>query len=40
LEELASEQRWAELFERSRESLAKLAKEALKECRAGKTQPL
>ncbi len=40
LEELASERRWDELFERSTDTLAKLAKEALAEDRAGRTRPL
>jgi len=40
LEELASERRWDELFEPSTDTLAKLAKEALAEDRAGRTRPL
>jgi len=40
LEELESERRWDELFERSADTLAKLAKEALDEDRAGRTRPL
>ncbi len=40
LEELASERRWDELFERSADTLAKLANEALAEDRAGRTRPL
>ncbi len=40
LEELESERRWDELFERSADTLAKLAKEALAEDRAGRTRPL
>ncbi len=40
LEELASERRWDELFERSADTLAKLANEALTEDRAGRTRPL
>ena len=40
LEELASEQRWAELFGRSQGELARLAQEALAEYDAGKTKPL
>ena len=40
LEELASERRWDELFDRSTDALAKLAKEALAEDRAGRTRPL
>ena len=40
LEELASEQKWAELFAKSQASLARLAEEALAEHRAGKTKPL
>ncbi|HXX83513.1 MAG TPA: hypothetical protein VEN29_05975 [Casimicrobiaceae bacterium] len=40
LEELASEQRWNELFAKSQDVLAKLAEEALAEHRAGRTKPL
>lgn len=40
LEELASEQRWAESFARSQDKLAKLAEEALAEYNAGRTKPL
>jgi hypothetical protein len=40
LDELESERRWDELFERSAHTLAKLAKEALAEDRAGRTRPL
>ena len=40
LEELASEQRWDELFARSSDTLERLANEALAEFRAGRTQPL
>ena len=40
LEELASEQRWAESFVRSQDKLAKLAEEALAEYKAGRTKPL
>lgn len=40
LEELASEQRWSELFANSQGPLARLAEEALAEHRAGKTKPL
>lgn len=40
IEELASERRWAALFDRSQDVLAQLADDALKEHRAGKTQPL
>ncbi len=38
--ELASEERWRELFEESQDALAELAEEALAEHRAGKTKPL
>ena len=38
--ELASEERWKELFEDSQNVLAELAEEALAEHRAGKTEPL
>jgi hypothetical protein len=40
LEELASERRWDELFNRSSDKLAALGKEALAEHRAGRTQDL
>jgi hypothetical protein len=40
LEELESEQRWDELFERSQDLLARMADEARREHRAGLTQPL
>jgi hypothetical protein len=40
LDELASEQRWSELFAQSQDALAKMAEEALAEHRAGKTKPL
>jgi hypothetical protein len=39
LEELASEQRWAESFAKSQDVLEKLAEEALAEHRAGLTKP-
>ncbi len=40
LEELASEQKWGELFAKSQDLLAQMAGEALAEDRAGKTKPL
>jgi hypothetical protein len=40
LEELASEQRWAESFSKSQDLLAKLAEKALAEHAAGRTKPL
>ena len=40
LEELASEERWAKSFAKSRDVLEKLAEEALAEHRAGLTKPL
>jgi hypothetical protein len=40
LEELASEERWAESFAKSQDKLAKLAEEALAEYNAGRTKPL
>jgi hypothetical protein len=40
LEELESEQRWAESFAKSQDKLAKLAEEALAEYNAGRTKPL
>ena len=40
LEEIASEQKWNDLFARSQDVLAKRAEEALVEHRAGKTEPL
>lgn len=39
LEEIESDRRWDELFDRSTETLDKLAEEALAEHRAGKTKP-
>lgn len=39
LEEIASEQRWAELFMQSQDALGKLAAEALAEHASGKTKP-
>jgi len=39
LEELEAERRWDELFQRSADTLAKLAKKALGEDRAGRTRP-
>jgi len=39
LEELASEQRWAESFAKSQDLLENLAEEALAEYRAGLTKP-
>ena len=40
LGELAAEQRWSELLEKSGNILSKLADEALAEHRAGKSEPL
>jgi hypothetical protein len=40
LEELASEKRWTELFEKSQDKLAKLAENALADYAAGRTKPL
>ena len=40
LAELASEERWNDLFAKSQDLLAELAQEALADHRAGKTQPL
>ncbi len=40
LDELASEQKWSELFSQSQDVLAKMAEEALAEHSAGKTKPL
>ncbi len=40
LEELASEQKWGELFAKSQDLLAQMAGEALGEDRSGKTKPL
>ena len=40
LEEMASEQRWARSFAKSRDRLAKLAAEATAEYKAGRTKPL
>jgi hypothetical protein len=40
LDELKSEERWAKLFEKSQDLLGKMADEALKEHRKGKTRLL
>ena len=40
LEEMASERRWDEAFQRSPDELGKLAGEALGEHRAGRSRPL
>ncbi len=40
LAELDAEQRWNELFERSRDRLAELGREALHEHRIGRSKPL
>jgi hypothetical protein len=40
LEEIASEKRWSELFERSQDTLSKLADEALDDYHADRTKPL
>ena len=40
LDELASEQKWDELFASSQDTLKTLADEALAEHRAGRTKPL
>lgn len=40
LEELASEDRWRELFAKSADKLSQLANEALEEYRSGRTQEL
>lgn len=40
LEEIASEDRWREMFAKSPDKLAQLANEALEEYRAGRTQEL
>ena len=40
LDELASERRWDEAFRRSPDPLGKLADEALREHRAGRSRPL
>ena len=40
LEELTSEQRWADSFAKSQDQFAKLAQEALSEYNAGRTKPL
>ena len=40
LGELDAEQRWDELFERSRDRLAELSREALREHRSGRSKPL
>lgn len=39
IQEMQSEKRWAKLFKGSQDQLSKLADEALKEHRAGKTKP-
>lgn len=39
IEEMASEQRWAQSFEKSQDTLAKLADEALAEDQAGLAKP-
>jgi hypothetical protein len=40
LDEIASEQKWDELFAKSQDKLSQLADEALKEFKKGKTKPL
>lgn len=40
LDEIASEQKWGELFAKSQDKLAQLAGEALAERHAGKIKPL
>jgi hypothetical protein len=40
LAELASEKRWEEAFERTRDSLTQLARHALTEHRKGRSKPL
>jgi len=40
LQELASEQRWSELFAKSQDKLAELAEKALADHAAGRTKPL
>ena len=40
LDEIRSEQRWAELFRKSPEALKNLAAEAVAEFKAGQTKPL
>ena len=40
LEEIESEKRWDDLFAGSQRPLAKLAKEAIAEYKAGRTKPL
>ena len=40
MEELASEQRWAESFAKSQDLLARLAEKALADHGAGRTKPL
>jgi hypothetical protein len=40
LAELESERRWDELFARSQDVLARMAEEARREYRAGRTEPL
>jgi hypothetical protein len=39
LEEIASEQRWTQLLEKSQDKLAKLAEQALADYDAGRTKP-
>jgi hypothetical protein len=40
LDEIASEQKWDELFAKSQDKLSQLADEALEEFKKGKTKPL
>ena len=40
LEEIESERRWTELFSRSQDKLAELAREALSDHAAGRTKPM
>ena len=40
LQELASERRWSESFEKSQDQLAELTEQALAEYKAGRTKPL
>ena len=40
LEEIESERRWTELFSRSQDKLAELAREALADHAAGRTKPM
>ena len=40
VEELASEKRWADSFDKSQDELAELAEQALAEYNAGRTKPL